>query len=103
MSYYDYSKQHDMSHDEIVVGATLLYPFDDFRSASVDILQDGMRRFVPAGLKCCFARWANDLYSVIYFPANQNSPTSEQIVDAFYMEMVLDRYKETKEGNWLWD
>lgn len=103
MSPFDYTQSHDMTDEQIVADVTLLYPHDHFRGISVDILQDGMQRFCPSGLRCCFGRWRNDLETMIYFPETQSSPTSQQIIAAFYMKFVLIHHEENKEGNWLWD
>lgn len=103
MSPFDYTQSHDMTDDHIVADVTLLYPNDYFSGLLVDILQDGMRRFCPPGLKCCYGRWRNDLGTMIYFPATQSSPTGQQIIAAFYMMIVLLHHDENKGGSVLWD
>lgn len=100
---FDYKQFHGVTDDEIVADVTLLYPNDDFNGPSVDILQDGMRRFCPPGLRCCYGRWRNGLGTMIYFPDTQSSPTGQQIIAAFFMVMVLEHHDENKNGDWLWD
>lgn len=99
---FDYAQLHDMTDDEIVVDCTLLKPYDEFKGHSADILRNGMQQFCPPGLKCCFARWSNGMEIFIYFPAQQGVPTREQIVNAFYLELVRTHYVENRDGAWIW-
>jgi hypothetical protein len=100
---FDYTCLHDMTNDQIIVDATLLYPHEGSDNSGLQILQDGMQRFCPPGLRCCFVSWRNGIDAVIFFPDHQSAPTGEQLVSAFYLKLVEIQYEENREGNSLWD
>lgn len=103
MANYDYTALHELTDTQIIAEVVLLYPQDEVEEHSIEIVLDGMRRFCPPGLKCCFALWGNGLETFVLFPEQQTSPTHEQIVAAFYRELVRIIYDENKTGDSLWN